>query len=91
MKINRITMMGVLAALALIMMPGFAAQAASLDVSPDIPAVAGGVEAPDVEDVDVADIGGIEAPEIEAPEVEAPEIETPDVAAPEVEAPELGE
>jgi len=77
---NRITIMGVLAALALIMAPGFTAQAAS--TSPDIPATSsdietpdttagndvGEVETPEIEDVDVADVGDIETPDVETPD-----------------------
>lgn len=107
MKMNRITIMGVLAALALIMAPGFTAQAASLDGSPDqsvdFSTTAGDIETPDTEVED--DVGEIEASHIEdidvahvedidvadVGDIETPDIEAPEVEAPEVETPELGE
>ena len=91
MKMNRMTMMGALAALALMMAPSFTAQAA--DISPDVnvnaPATAGDIDTPDTEVED--DVAEVETVEVEAPEVEAPEVEAPEVETPEVETPELGD
>jgi len=88
---NRITMMSVMAALALIMSPGFTAQAAS--TSPDIPATSSDIETPDTEagddvgEVEVADVEDVDVGEVEDMDV----AEVGDVETPEVEAPELGE
>ena len=79
MKMNRITIMGVLAALAMIMAPGFTAQAASLDGSPDqsvdLSTTADDIDTPDTEVEDnVAHVGDIKTPKVEAPEVKTPEL-----------------
>ncbi len=90
MKMNRITIVGALAVLALIMAPGFVARAATIPSS--IPAVVGNIETPDtgVETPEV-EAPEVEAPEVEAPEVEAPDIQAPEVQAPDIQAPEVGE
>jgi len=94
MKMNRITIMGVLAALALIMTPGFTAQAASVDSE-----VIGGASdsTPQIVDSDTSldvagTVGDIETPDTEV-EDDVSEIETPDVEVEddvgEIEAPDV--
>jgi len=101
MKLNRITMMGALAALALMMAPGFTAQAAPpADPGASIVSVGPGGTPPAVDPDTSPDVAGtagdIETPDVEVEddiaEVETPdvaEVETPDIEAPEVETPEV--
>lgn len=101
MKINQITMAGILAVLALIMAPGFVVQAAPL-VDPGLAPVPGGVggsapiqtvgpdSSPDV----AGTVGDIETPDVEVEddvgEVEAPDVEDIDVAdAGDIETPDI--
>ncbi|MDQ6958308.1 MAG: hypothetical protein Q9M24_04270 [Mariprofundaceae bacterium] len=91
MRINQVTMAGVLAALVLIMAPGFVAQAAP-PIDPGLAPIPGGAGAPPPAQTvgldtspDVAGTAGnIEAPDVEVAddvgEVEAPDIENIDVA-----------
>jgi len=95
---NRITIMSVLAALALIMAPGFAAQAAGPDTSPDmnVNASSTDIAAPDTEvgdDVgEVADAEDVDVGEVEDMDVaEVEDVETPDIEEVDVEAPEHGD
>ncbi|MDQ6995826.1 MAG: hypothetical protein Q9M82_00015 [Mariprofundus sp.] len=101
MKLNRITFMGALAALALMMAPGFEAEAAGAVVSPSL--VGGSQLTPipttlaantpampvvkGAADIETPDLAEVETPDVE--DIEVAEIETPDIEAPEVEAPEV--
>jgi len=77
---------GALAALALIIAPGFAAHAADTDTSPDVninaPATANDIETPDT---------GVEDDAAEVETSAAEDVETPDIEDVEVEAPEHGD
>jgi len=85
---------GALAALALMMAPGFTAQAANIDTSPDVsvgtPATASDIEALDTEvEDDVVEVEVADAEDIDTADVG--DVETPDIEVAEVETPELGE
>jgi len=101
MRINQVTMAGVLAVLVLIMAPGFVAQAAPL-VDPGLAPIPGGAGgSPPAQTVgldtspDVAGAAGnIEAPDVEVAdgvgEIETPDIEDIDVAdAGDIETPDI--